>query len=72
MLSTWISSLNLPSVLSAQPYERKKINLSSSHTEADSWRLVSLSHSVTGQIKVAQRPLEFFKLLGKKTSMKQY
>lgn len=45
MLSTWISSLNLPSVLSAQPCERKKINLSSSHTEADSWRLVSLSHS---------------------------
>lgn len=45
MLSTWISSLNLPSVLSTQPCERKKINLSSSHTEADSWRLMSLSHS---------------------------
>lgn len=53
MLSTWIPTLNLLSVLSAHPCDGKQINLSSSHTEADSWRLMSLPHSVTGLFNLA-------------------
>lgn len=54
-LPTWNSSLNLLSMLSAQPYEGKEINPSSPHTDADSWRLASLSCFVTDQIQ--RRPL---------------
>lgn len=58
------SNSNLLSVLSAHPCEGKQINLSSSDTEADSWRLMSLSRSVTGLFN--QRPLEFVNLMRKK------
>lgn len=51
LLPTWNSSLNLLSALSAQPYEGKEINPSSSRADTDSWRLASLSRFVADQIQ---------------------
>lgn len=55
MLSTWISSLNLLSVLSAQPDEREE-NKSLIFTYGDR----QLEARLTGQMTLTQQPLHFF------------
>lgn len=71
MLSSWIQTLNLFSVLCAHPYDGKQINLSSLHIETDSWRLMSLARSVTGLFNLAAIGI-FQTNSKKKTAMRQY